>query len=377
MKEVKPGRFVLPNNRREKNILKTILLLVSAIFYIQSCSVLQNVDGPSGSKRRISLNRENLVLLETDAPPADRHLHADHYPASNERRLDLFRSRVEGLGGGYIGVGTDQNLTLVAWAKSEYAYLSDFDPVTVSINRIHLYFLEISPTYADFEKLWDAKNKKETLPILEKRFSQDPEYSVIIKSYEIALRKGGVPQRLGDLQKISKVYPGFTSFHNDPKDYEYLREMVQEGRILAIDGNLLGDKTFKSVGEKAESLGIPVRILYTSNAEEYFRYPEGMKKNFLNLYGDSKSIVVRTLTKGAKIYGFPDGEMFPKEYPFHYNIQPLDNFKVWLKKENPLSTTFILRTRTQVVKGFSLIEALPRETANSTLTAQTKPKTKQ
>ncbi|WP_246050641.1 LIC_10091 family lipoprotein [Leptospira langatensis] len=346
--------------RKERTVFRIAILLLGSVLYLQSCSSLPSADG--SSRRRGSIDAEDLILKQTDPPPADRHLHAEHYPASNERRLDLFKSRVEGLGGGYVGVGTDQNLTLVAWAKSDYAYLSDFDPVTVSINRIHLYFLELAPNYAEFAKLWDPKNKKETLALLEKRFSTDPEYQVILKSYEISLRKGGVAQRLGDLPKISKVYPNFTSFHNDPKDYEFLRNMVLEGRILAVDGNLLGDKTLHSVSEKAKELGIPVRILYTSNAEEYFRYPDGMKSNFLNLYGDSKSIVVRTLTKGAKIYGFPDGEMFPKEYPFHYNVQSLDNFKVWLTKLNPVYTTLILRARTPGVKGFSTIEALPAET---------------
>ncbi|TGL52407.1 hypothetical protein EHQ61_04870 [Leptospira wolffii] len=358
MKKIRTRRRDSETQLTKGRVFLSLVAVLLTLLFAESCSSFQNSQS-SHSKGRISLDRDDLVLTETDPPPADRHLHADHYPASNERRLDLFKSRVEGLGGGYVGVGTDQNLTLIAWAKSDYAYLTDFDPVTVSINRIHLYFLELAPNYAEFEKLWDVKNKKETLGVLEKRFFTDPEYNVIIKSYEIALRKGGVPQRLGDLHKISKVYPQFTSFHNDTKDYEFLRQMVLDGRILAVDGNLLGGKTFKSVAEKSERLGIPIRILYTSNAEEYFRYPEGMKNNFLNLYSDSKSLVVRTVTKGARVYGFPDGEMFPKEYPFHYNIQPLENFKTWLKNENPLSTTRILKSRTPVVKGFSVIENLP------------------
>ena len=53
-------------------------------------------------------------LSKFDTLPEDTNLHADHYPASNERRIDLFRSHLNGLGGGYVGVGTDQNLTFVA-----------------------------------------------------------------------------------------------------------------------------------------------------------------------------------------------------------------------------------------------------------------------
>ncbi|EQA35528.1 putative lipoprotein [Leptospira inadai serovar Lyme str. 10] len=342
-------------------VRKTVFLTYLS-FFVTACGTLAVTEHKYSSS---NLNRSVLTLNETDPLPADRNLHADHYPASNERRLDLFRSRVEGLGGGYIGVGTDQNLTLVAWAKSEYAFLADFDPITVAINRIHLYFLEISPTYAEFEALWDAKNKKETLVVLEKRFSSDPEFKVIGKAYEIALKKGGVPQRLGDLKKISKAFD-FKSFHNDPNDYDYLRNMVLEGRILAVDGNLLGTKTFRAIGEKATKIHIPIRILYTSNAEEYFRYPDDMRKNFLGLPTDEKSILIRTVTKGAKVYGFPDGEMFPKDYPFHYNIQSMDNFKIWLNKPGALSTTAILSKRKQIVKGLSVVEGTPTDESKKT-----------
>ncbi|TGL34707.1 hypothetical protein EHQ52_09425 [Leptospira koniambonensis] len=358
MRKKGPKTVVLLKNK--KNLFLTVLFICS-VFYLIDCSAGQGQRDHSVFGRRASLTREGLQLSAIDTPPADRHLHAEHYPSSNERRLDLFKSRVVGLGGGYMGVGTDQNLTLIAWARSEFAYLFDFDPVTVSINRLHLHFLEISPTYPEFEKLWDPKNKETVLPIIEKRFSNDPEYQVILKSYQIALRKGAVPQRLGDLHKISKVYPQFTSFHNDTKDYDHLRNLVLDGKIIAIDGNLLGDKTINSISEKAKELEIPIRILYTSNAEEYFRYPEGMRKNFLNLYGDTKSIVIRTVTKGAKVYGFPDGEMFPAAFPFHYNIQSLDNLKTWLTKESVLYTTILLRNRKPIEKGFSLIEALPPE----------------
>ncbi|TGL63376.1 LIC_10091 family lipoprotein [Leptospira sarikeiensis] len=359
MRKKGPKAVALYKNKR--NLFLTILFICS-VFYLLDCSSGQGQGEHSVFGRKASLTREGLQLLATDPPPADRHLHAEHYPSSNERRLDLFKSRVVDLGGGYMGVGTDQNLTLIAWAKSEFAYLFDFDPVTVSINRLHLHFIEISPTYSEFETLWDPKRKDAVLPIIEKRFSNDPEYQVILKSYQIALRKGAVPQRLGDLHKISKIYPEFTSFHNDPKDYEYLRNMILEGKIIAIDGNLLGDKTINSISEKAKELEVPIRILYTSNAEEYFRYPEVMRKNFLNLYSDPKSIVVRTVTKGAKVYGFPDGEMFPREFPFHYNIQALENLKQWLSKPDILYTTILLRNRKPIVKGFSVIEALPGET---------------
>ena len=45
----------------------------------------------------------------------------------NEDHLDLFRPAVKDKGGLYIGVGTDQNYLLGAWARAEALVLMDFD----------------------------------------------------------------------------------------------------------------------------------------------------------------------------------------------------------------------------------------------------------
>lgn len=304
---------------------------------------------------------KKLVLKELDDLPKQRWLRADHYPASNERRIDLFRSRIENLRGGYVGVGTDQNLTFIAWAKSDYAFLMDFDPVVVAVNRIHLYFIELSPTFEEFSDLWSRKNRLKSAEVLKAKFGADPDYDLIQTAFQVAHRGStDVPERLRDL-KYMETHFQLKTFTNDPTDYNFIRTMVLEKRIIPVGGDLTAGKTMISIGDAARASGVPIRIVYTSNAEEYIRYPENMRNNFIGLPVDSKSLLIRTATSGAKSFGFPDGEKYPDDFPFHYNIQGLSNFQEWMKFRSYLSILIVLRNRTTLVKGFSLVDKTPTE----------------
>ena len=52
-----------------------------------------------------------------ESPPNEKPYNVRlHFLKSNERRHDLFFSALRGIGGGYLGVGADQNFTLAAIA---------------------------------------------------------------------------------------------------------------------------------------------------------------------------------------------------------------------------------------------------------------------
>src|SRR5688500_16308575 len=62
------------------------------------------------------------------------------YVHTSEGYLHVFRPYIEPLGGAYVGIGSDQGLTLAAWARSERAWLMDYDPPVVHMNRIERAF---------------------------------------------------------------------------------------------------------------------------------------------------------------------------------------------------------------------------------------------
>ncbi|MBL8019159.1 MAG: hypothetical protein JNM27_05805 [Leptospirales bacterium] len=294
-----------------------------------------------------------------DTLPKDRNLHADHYPASNERRIDLFEPQIRGLRGGYVGVGTDQNFTFIAWAKSDYAFLMDFDEIVVTVNKIHMYFLEISPTYAEYRTLWARQNRQSSLEVLKRRFEKTPEWPLVQAAWANAHRGGSdVPGRLEDLDYMARNH-GLKTFSNDPAQYNYIREMVMRGRIQAVPGDLTGSKSMNEISQAARRIGIPIRVVYTSNAEEYFRYPENFRNNIAGLFIDDKSTMVRTATSGTKFeFGFPPGEKFV-EMPFHYNVQPVANFQTWMKFRRYQSILTVLRARTPISPGYSIVNKTP------------------
>ncbi len=300
-----------------------------------------------------------LKISEYDVLPQKRGLTALHYPASNENRIDLFYDFIKDLGGGYVGVGTDQNFTFIAWARSEYAYLMDFDPVVVAINRIHLHFFDISPDYPAFRKLWSRKNKKESLNIIRDRFRNDPDYSTIVKAFHLSTGEWApVPDRLRTLEKLTRNHK-LKTFVNKPDDYDYIRGLVKLGRIQAVPGDLRGSKTFLSINNAARKIEIPLRVFYASNAEDYFKaYSEEFRKSIIDMPVDETGFLIRTCSVRAKRMGFPEGEMLP-DRPYHYNVQPLKNMQEWMKNTSTRRIHTILNKRTGVSKGLSIVKHLP------------------
>lgn len=307
-----------------------------------------------------------FTLRNVDTLTEDRNLHADHYPASNERRIDLFRPHILGLKGGYIGVGTDQNLTFVAWACSDFAWLIDFDYVSVDVNRIHLFFISQAPTFAEFRALWDRKNQKNSFALLEKRFGSEADFYRIRNAFKVAHRGwNDVPERLKDLDYMIRKFK-LDTFVNNPGDYAYIRTMVLENRIQALPGDLKGTVTLREIGDAARRMNLPIRVVYTSNAEEYMRFPEQMRKNLLGLPVDAKGLIIRTTTTGTKQeLGYPEGEKFPESFPFHYNIQPLTVFQAWLARGVEFRLLDMLRQNRKISQGMSIQETPPPAQPNA------------
>lgn len=288
-------------------------------------------------------------------------LYADHYPSSNERRIDLFRPHLANLGGAYVGVGTDQNFTFIAWAKSSIAYMMDFDAAIVYVNRLHILFLKLSPDYAAFKKMWARSSRKTTLEQIRVNLEKEPDYQKYLQAYDIALRGySGVPDRLEELEWMTKQF-GFRSFHNDPEDYSFIRDMAVGGRIQAVLGDMNGEVSFREISASASRIGVPIRLVYLSNAEEYFRYPEPFRKTIANLYTDDRGMIIRTVTAGAKEFGYPEGEKFVQTHPFHYNLQNIMKMRVWMSDVRPLWVYDMLKKRKDQVRGFSLSHEDPYE----------------
>jgi hypothetical protein len=251
---------------------------------------------------------------------------------TNEDRLEIFEPHIRGIGGGYIGVGSIQNFTLAAWARSEYVWLMDFTRVVVATNKVHVAFLKRLATPQEHRAMWDKKKSAAAADkIIEEEFAGSPEIPFIKESYRKA--SPYLMITFGFLDKLTKKRP-YKFWLNDQEQYDYLKKLALENRIRPIKGNLNGDTTVLGIGEAARKMGVPIRILYFSNAEEYFRgYKEPFKKSFSALPVDEKSLVLRTISFNRGKFRWAEDSHLSTDRGFHYSLQPAQHFQEQLKLE--------------------------------------------
>lgn len=263
----------------------------------------------------------------------------NHYIKTNEPRLHVWRPYLENVGGGYTGVGIDQNYTFIAHARSEWAWLFDYDPAVVHLHWILRAVILDSPDRKAFLAHYTPEAKESVLELLSKTYAGNPERAAYRELYAISraslakyyehqvegevsipdivkaptaekdapLRKAGV--KVGE----ESADPSFGWLATE-ESYQYIRMMYQQGRIHILKGDMLAKNTMQGIGAAARAMGVTIRIYYPSNAPECWPFTEQYKKNVLALPFDDRSVVLQTLSgiKGgyAKQIGY-----------WHYNVQ--------------------------------------------------------
>ncbi|HRP70533.1 MAG TPA: hypothetical protein PLY93_13475, partial [Turneriella sp.] len=239
---------------------------------------------------------------------------------TNEDRLEIFQPHIAGIGGGYFGVGSIQNFTLAAWARSEYIWLMDFTRVVVAANKIHTAFLKRLSGPEEHRLMWDKKKSATAVDkIIDKEFKNDPDLAFIKQSYRKA--SPYLMITFGFLDKIIKKRQ-YKFWLNDQEQYNYLKSLAQQNKIRALKGDLNGDTTVKGIATAARQMGVPMRILYYSNAEEYFNgYKPPFKNSFSQMPVDDKSFVVRTISFNKGKFRWAEDSDLSTDRGFHYSLQ--------------------------------------------------------
>jgi hypothetical protein len=256
--------------------------------------------------------RAKLWAGESDDPiPVD-----THYVQSNETRHDLFFPYVEGIGGAFIGVGSDQSFTMMARARSELAFLIDIDYRVVDLQRMYAVMLPRAETPEALVAMWDKPNEDTSIAMLEEAFAEeeDGHRARIIRGY----RAGRETVHRHLLRVIGRKVGGEpASWLSNPEMYAHVRALYQTGRVRMMPGNLAGETSLRTIAQVCKSLDVPVRVLYMSNAEEYFKYTKTFRENIEAMPMDDKSMVLRTIY--SKNWEHAD--------LWAYQVQPLLDFR--------------------------------------------------
>lgn len=238
----------------------------------------------------------------------------EHYLAGNEEHMELFYAPLKDLGGVYAGVGTDQAYFFMGWMKAKFAFLTDYDPWVKHIHQVYAVLFKHAKTPDEFRVMWSKRKRKLTLKLLKEAG---------LSKGTINIYKWGrylVARRLILQRKyFLKKHPNVPTFLTDQAQYDYVRNMVVQGRVRPMIGNLLDNRGMASVARFCQLVGQPLRAFYISNAEQYWpRYSANFRTNIKAQWVDDKSLFVRTLASQ------------PQNGGFRYVVQPFKNFQQFM-----------------------------------------------
>ncbi|MFK7989196.1 MAG: hypothetical protein AB8I08_24465 [Sandaracinaceae bacterium] len=280
--------------------LLTVLSLLPATAWAQS--VPDDLTTPLDSAAR---------SIAEDVPDEGTPMPGEHYPVSNEHRHDLFWEDLEDLGGAFVGVGSDQCYTLAAMQNARMVWLVDFDPLVPEIHRMYSVLVPRSETAAELIARFAPENVPATVAMLEEALSDAPDRAQIVSAFERTR-----PRIYPYLQRAQRQ-PREGSWLAEPTLYARVRALFVAGRIVARNGDVTAEGALRGVGRAATRLGLTVRVVYFSNAEQFFPYNENFRANLDGLPTDERSIVLRTFRE--------EGAFYVEGATWHYLVQPVSD----------------------------------------------------
>ncbi len=270
----------------------------------------------------------------------------EHYYTSNETRYDLWYPQIQELGGAYMGVGPDQNYSLAAVANSRLVILMDYDVEVLGLHRMYMVLVRICEQPECVLAMLDRRKTDEVAQKAREWFDEPAvklirtihkgASTVILKNHRARIKQG--------LDKGGRFWL------TDAELYRRWRTLVLSGRVKVFAGDLTKGQTMTQVAAALKEIRMPLRILYFSNAEEFWHYPQAFRDAIAQFPFDEKSQVLRTVTLGDE---------FKIGWLFHYTIQNAADFLAWMKVPGRYSIKAIARLRRDPIDGTKYYSRLP------------------
>ncbi len=292
--------------------MKNAVLACLAVWLLPSLTLAQAdvADDPSAPLP------DALLRVAEDVPDERTPSPGLHYPISNEHRHDLYYPYVRELGGAFVGVGTDQCYTIAAMQNASLIWIVDFDPLVPLVHRMYGVLVSVSEDPETLVARFSPGQRRATRALLRERLADDPSREQIVSAF--VRDRDRIFHYLSRAQR--RVVEGVgTSWVSDPELYRRVRALFQNGRVIARNGDVTANGALRAVGRAARQLGVPVRVVYFSNAEEFFPFGRGFRDNLTSLPTDERSLVLRTFRRPLAPY--PRGERW------HYMVEPVTDLR--------------------------------------------------
>lgn len=232
------------------------------------------------------------------------------YIMANEGRTHVWLPYVANVGGGYVGVASDQNYSLIAAAGSTFAWLLDYDPRVVAHHKRLRALILKSETPEVFVARFAPESLKESLAVLDEVYADAPELERLKSGFK-ATRDELWPYYEAQRSDPPKGGEG-RGWLADAASYAYVRGLYEQGRIVPVKGDLMGTRTLASIAAAARALDVPIRVVYLSNAPSAWggELNAEFKANLRGLPFDERSLVLQT----------SNAKGFKRTSYWHYNI---------------------------------------------------------
>jgi hypothetical protein len=245
----------------------------------------------------------------------------EHYPVSNERSHGLWAEPLRDLGGAFVGVGTDQCYTLAAMQNAELLWLVDFDPLVPVVHQIYGVLIPASGSPLELVARFSPAGASASEALLGAQITNAEQRERALSAF-----RRHRAQMYAYLQSAQRNVRGDvgTSWLSDSALYERVRALHRGRRVIARNGDVTADGALRAVGRASRQLGVPVRVVYFSNAEQFFPFGEGFRANLAGLLVDERSIVLRTFRARDVPY--------PLRERWHYMVQPVSDLRARIEE---------------------------------------------
>lgn len=247
------------------------------------------------------------------------------YIKTNERKNWYFADYTKNLRGGYAGVAADANYTFIAHAKSEWVWLYDFDSNIVAYHTFLKPLILAGETPQEFVSFFHPKNRRKATKLISDFYSERKDLDSLVYTYE-RFRGTLYGHYMNSLKKTG--YKDEFGWLRNEKAYLYIQKLHKLDRISVSPGDMLKDKTIRSIGKSAKKLGVTIKVYYPSNAEEFWQFSDTYKKNILSLPFDNETVMISTVdyyyNKGTPWHDFSKSG---SKQMWHYVVRGGLNFQ--------------------------------------------------
>src|SRR5262245_22369314 len=323
-----------------------LLALAAPVGWLASpaCAVRQASVAP----HEPGLSRTEFASLVQGLSESGGYFHSDNFTSNETSFLHVVGKLKElGIGGGaYLGVGPEQNFTYIAKLQPRIAFIVDIRRQAMLQHLLYKAVFQLAADRGEFLSLLLSRpsegTRGEPVARLLARVEQTPPSAEAYAANGDRIRRVieeelKIPLSEQDRQQLNYVYSAFRDeglaigfrfgqanwgggyrrfpdfkdlvlehdlggnlghFLASEEDYQYVRGLHLENRIVPIVGDFAGKQALASVGDYLRKHGLTVSAFYTSNVEQ-FLFQNGVfpafVENVRRLPIDEKSVFIRAV----------------------------------------------------------------------------------